>query len=101
MQKKTVGKRQADQNRLDVTQVAKRLNVSRQTVYRLIHIREFKGAAFGSVRGYQVWESSIEEYEHKKCRRRKLDCSSGVLHSHACNLGLQSRSTLLSCTWRQ
>lgn len=59
-------KETANRNRLDVSQVAKRLNLSKQTVYRLIHAGELKGAAFGMVRGFQVWESSVEEYEHRK-----------------------------------
>jgi excisionase family DNA binding protein len=54
------------QDRIDVPTAARRLNVSRQTVYRLIHCGKLKGAAFGLVKGYQIWVSSIEEYEREK-----------------------------------
>ncbi len=53
-------------NRLDVAQVARRLNLSRSSVYRLIHAGELRAAAFGPVKGFRVWESSVEEYERKK-----------------------------------
>lgn len=66
MSKERATKEAANMNRLDVPQTAKRLNVSRQTVYRLIHAGELKAATFGLVKGLQVWEQSIEEYEERK-----------------------------------
>jgi len=55
-----------NQKRLDTFQVAKRLGISRRSVYRLIHSGELKAAAFGPVKGYQIWEESVREYERKK-----------------------------------
>jgi len=55
-----------NQKRLDTFQVAKRLGISRRSVYRLIHSGELKAAAFGPVKGYQVFESSVEDYKKRK-----------------------------------
>jgi excisionase family DNA binding protein len=57
---------QVDRRRLDVAQVAQRLQVSRRTVYRLINEGKLAAARFGTSRGYQIWESSVEEYEKQK-----------------------------------
>ncbi len=62
----TTENQERSQRRLDTSQVAQRLNISRRSVYRLIHSGEIKAAAFGPVRGYQVWESSVEDYERRK-----------------------------------
>ena len=51
---------------MDVSQVANRLGISRSSVYRLIHSGELRAAVFGPVRGYQIWVSSVEEYEKRK-----------------------------------
>lgn len=53
-------------NRLDGAQTARRLQISRQSVYRLLHSGELRAAAFGPVKGFQVWKSSVEDYEQKK-----------------------------------
>lgn len=55
-----------NKNRLDVAQVARRLNISRSSAYRLIHAGELRSAAFGPVKGFQVWESSVVEYEQRR-----------------------------------
>jgi excisionase family DNA binding protein len=62
----------ANKSRMDVAQVANRLNVSRSTVYRLIRAGELKAAAFGLVRGLQVFEDSVEDYEHRKMEEAKV-----------------------------
>lgn len=59
-------KQEVNRNLLDVGQTARRLNLSKSTVYRLIHTGELKAAAFGPVRGFQVWGSSVEAYERRK-----------------------------------
>lgn len=54
MVKNSSKQKTGNQNRLDVAQVARHLNVSRSSVYRLIHAGELKAAAFGPVKGFNV-----------------------------------------------
>ncbi len=59
--------------RLDVAQVAQRLGLSRSSIYRLIHSGELRAATFGPVRGYQVWEASVVEYEQRKLQEAGVE----------------------------
>mgnify|MGYP000435658594 CR=1 FL=1 len=58
-----------DRRRLDVAQTAQRLNISRRSVYRLIHSGELKAATFGPAKGFQVFEASIEKYEEQRANQ--------------------------------
>ena len=48
---------------LDVSQVAKRLNVSRSTVYRLIELGDLQASRFGTSYCIRVSESDVEDFK--------------------------------------
>lgn len=52
------------QRLLDVSQVAKRLNVSRSTVYRLIESGELKASKFGTCYCLRISESDVEAFKN-------------------------------------
>jgi len=49
---------------LDVSQVAKRLNVSRSTVYRLIERGAIQASKYGTSYCIRVLESDVEEFKN-------------------------------------
>lgn len=51
---------------LEVSTVAGRLNVSPNTVYRLIKKKKLKAMAAGVEKGYRVLSSSVEEFERAR-----------------------------------
>jgi len=51
---------------LDVSQVAKRLNVSRSTVYRLIERGDLQASKFGTSYCIRVSESDVEDFRNDR-----------------------------------
>ncbi len=47
---------------LDVSQVAKRLNVGRTTIYRLIEAGELPASRFGTAHCIRILERDVEEF---------------------------------------
>lgn len=57
---------------LEVAAVAKRLNVSASTVYRLIKKKKLRCGFFGVEKGIRVYRDSLIEFEQKRTKEQQV-----------------------------
>ncbi len=71
---------------LEVSQVARSLQVSRQTVYNLIHAGKLRAAKFGVVHGFKIKRGEMERFRKSNEGCEFFEFSPGVTHElcHIC-----------------
>ncbi|MCF8105642.1 MAG: helix-turn-helix domain-containing protein [Desulfohalobiaceae bacterium] len=61
-----MGGHKIDKSTVDIPEAAKRLGLSRASVFSLVHAGELRLLSFGPVKGMRISESSLDAYETLK-----------------------------------